>query len=210
MSIRIYYHAYTNIVNRIVWSFVWRKFSSVGNGEWWDEMKYGTSVKACGCPRGTPSSSAKIRSPFKTLYFYCFIFYVFFLERLYICFQFSFILFAVINGWITSWLFWRWHTPFIICQEYYFLLLSFNEYSLFLELRLAFVFCLDFCSDLVISLYQGVFRPLVYVGFHQKSYFKKVWMVLEKRKKFMPIVVQMGACLDRGLDFCMSCLMSFW
>jgi hypothetical protein len=28
-----------------------------------------------------PSSSAKIRSPFKTLYFYCFMYYVFFLER---------------------------------------------------------------------------------------------------------------------------------
>jgi hypothetical protein len=25
-----------------------------------------------------------------------------------------------------------------------------------------------FCSDLVISLYQGVFWPLVHVGFHQK------------------------------------------
>jgi hypothetical protein len=38
-----------------------------------------------------------------------------------------------------------------------FSLLSFNECSLFLELRLAFVFGLDFCSDLVISLNQGVF-----------------------------------------------------
>jgi hypothetical protein len=55
-----------------------------------------------------------------------------------------------------------------------FSLLSFNECPLFLELRLAFVFRLDFCSDLVLSLHQGVFRPLVYVGIHQKSYFKKV------------------------------------
>jgi hypothetical protein len=55
-----------------------------------------------------------------------------------------------------------------------FSLLSFNECSLFLELRLAFVFRLDFCSDLVLSLYQGVFGPLIYVGIHQKSYFKKV------------------------------------
>jgi hypothetical protein len=38
-----------------------------------------------------------------------------------------------------------------------FLLLSFNECSLFLELRLAFFFHLDFCSDLVLSLHQGVF-----------------------------------------------------
>jgi hypothetical protein len=30
---------------RIVWSFVWRKFSSVGRGEWWDEMKYGQKLK---------------------------------------------------------------------------------------------------------------------------------------------------------------------
>jgi hypothetical protein len=66
-----------------------------------------------------------------------------------------------------------------------FSLLSFNECSLFLELRLAFVFCLDFCSDIVLSLHQGVFGPLVYVGIHQKSCFKKVRMVLEKRKSSM-------------------------
>jgi hypothetical protein len=62
------------------------------------------------------------------------------------------------------------HLPRTLC----FSLLSFNECSLFLELRLAFVFCLDFCSDLLISLHQGVFGPLVYVGIHQKSCFKKV------------------------------------
>jgi hypothetical protein len=135
-----------------------------------------------GMPRGTPSSSAKIRSPFKTLYFYCFVFYAF-LEKM--------------------------HSIFHLPRTLYFSLLSFNECSLFLELHLAFVFCLDFCSDLVISLHEGVFRPLVYVGFHQKSCFKKVWMVLEKGKKIMPKVVQKGACLDYGLDFCMSCLMSF-
>jgi hypothetical protein len=73
------------------------------------------------------------------------------------------------------------HLPRTLC----FLLLSFNECSLFLELRLAFVFCLDFCSYLVISLHQGVFGPLVYVGIHQKSSFKKVRMVLKKRKSFM-------------------------
>jgi hypothetical protein len=66
-----------------------------------------------------------------------------------------------------------------------FSLLSFNKYSLFLELCLAVLFCLDFCSDLVLSLHQDVFGPLVYVGIHQKSCFKKVRMVLEKRKSFM-------------------------
>jgi hypothetical protein len=66
-----------------------------------------------------------------------------------------------------------------------FSLLSFNECSLFVELRLAFIFHLDFCSDLILSLHQGVFGPLVYVGIHQKSCFKKVQMLLEKRKSFM-------------------------
>jgi uncharacterized membrane protein len=34
-------------------------------------------------------------------------------------------------------------------------------------------------------LHQGVFWPLVHVGIYQKSCFKKVRMVLEKRKSFM-------------------------
>jgi hypothetical protein len=73
---------------------------------------------------------------------------------------------------------------FSLPRTLWFSLFSFNECSLFLEQRLVFVFRLDFCSALVISLHQGVFRPLVYVGFHQKSCLKKVWMVLEKRKSF--------------------------
>jgi hypothetical protein len=76
------------------------------------------------------------------------------------------------------------HSVFHLPRTLYFSLLSFNECSLFLELHLAFIFLLDFCSDLVIYLHQDIFRPLVYVGFHQKSCHKKVWMVLEKRKNF--------------------------
>jgi hypothetical protein len=73
-----------------------------------------------------------------------------------------------------------------ICQEYsVFSLLPFNECSLLLELYLAFIFHLDFYLDLVLSLHQGVFGHLVYVAIHQKSCFKKVRMVLEKRKSFM-------------------------
>jgi hypothetical protein len=74
---------------------------------------------------------------------------------------------------------------FHLPRTFHFSLLSFNECSLFLEPRLAFTFCLDFCSDHVLSLHQGVFGPLVYVVIHQKSCFKKVRMVLEKRKSFM-------------------------
>jgi hypothetical protein len=44
-----------------------------------------------------------------------------------------------------------------ICQEHsVFHSYRFNECSLFLELSLAFDFCLDLCSDLVIYLHQGV------------------------------------------------------
>jgi hypothetical protein len=74
---------------------------------------------------------------------------------------------------------------FHLPRTLHFSLLSFNECSLFLLLRLAFIFCLDFYSNLVISLHQGVFLPLVHVGFHQKSWVKKVRMVLKKRKSFM-------------------------
>jgi hypothetical protein len=72
---------------------------------------------------------------------------------------------------------------FSFAKHTIFSLLSFNECSLFLELRLAFIFCLDFCSDLVISLHQVVFRPLVYVGFHQKSCLKKGLNGVGKEKK---------------------------
>jgi hypothetical protein len=50
-------------------------------------------------PRHPFFTNKNIMSSFKTVYFYCFICCVFFLERLYFCFQFSFILFATINGW---------------------------------------------------------------------------------------------------------------
>jgi hypothetical protein len=130
--------------------------------------------RSLGMPPGTPSSSAKIRSPFNTLYFYCFMHYAFFLERFYFCFQFCFVLFAAINGWTPTNLFWRRHAPFFIARNTLFFTLIVQRVFSFLALRLAFVFCLEFCLDLVISLHRGVFRPMVYVGFYQKSCFKKV------------------------------------
>jgi hypothetical protein len=107
-----------------------------------------------------------------TLYFCCFIFYAFFLERLYFCFQFYFVLFAAINGLTPTNLFWRRHTSFFIAKNILFFTLIVQR--VFSFSRIAFIFCLDLCSDLVISLHQGIFRPLVFVGFHQKSCLKKV------------------------------------
>jgi hypothetical protein len=85
-------------------------------------------------------------------------------------FQFSLVLFAAINGW-TPTNFSGEVALLFICQEHsVFHSYRFNECSLFLELRLAFDFCLDLCSDLFISFHQGVFLPLVHIGFHQKSW----------------------------------------
>jgi hypothetical protein len=70
-----------------------------------------------GMPRGTSSSSTNIRSSFKTLYFYCLVYYAFFLEHLYFCFQFSFVLFDTINGWTSTFFFWKRHTPFFITMN---------------------------------------------------------------------------------------------
>jgi hypothetical protein len=105
------------LLMRIVWSFVWRKFSSVGKGEWCDEMKYEQKLKlgdAHVIPRNIQEVQAlklgdapwhpffinkNIRSSFKTLYFYCFICYVFFLKRLYFLLS-VFFSFVFCNKWL--------------------------------------------------------------------------------------------------------------
>jgi hypothetical protein len=75
---------------------------------------------------------------------------------------------------ITSCWFGGIHTSFFICQENsIFHSYRFNECSLFLLLHLAFNFHLDLCSDLVISFHQGVFLPLVFIGFHQRGVYKR-------------------------------------
>jgi hypothetical protein len=152
-------------------------------------------------PRGTPSSSAKIRSPFKTLYFYCFIFYAFFLECLYFCFQFSFVLFVAINVWTPTNFFWRRHTSFFIAKNT--LVFTLIIHRLFSFSSTAFSFHFFALIFVQILLYLCM---KVYLDHWSISVFLKRVV----SKSFMTIVVQMGACLDLGLYFCMSCLMSFW
>jgi hypothetical protein len=94
-------------------------------------------------------------------------------------------LFAAINGWTPTKFFWRRCTHFSFAKNTPFFTLIVPRVFSFSRTAFSFLFCLDFCSDLVLSSHQGVFRPLVYVGIHQNSCFKKVRMVLEKRKSFM-------------------------
>ena len=95
----IYYFDALTFLMKIVRSFVWRKFSSVGREGWYEEMKNEQKLKLgdshvtprriqevqaskLGDAQGIPFFINKnIRSSFKTLYFYCFIWYVLFLER---------------------------------------------------------------------------------------------------------------------------------
>jgi hypothetical protein len=128
-----------------------------------------TSVKAWGFPRGTPFLHwQKLGHLLKHYIFIASCTMRFSWSVSCFCFHFSFVLFAAINVWITSWFGGR-HTSLSICLEHYvFHSYRFNECSLFLLPRLAFIFCLDFCSDLAISLHQGVFLPLIFIGFHQK------------------------------------------
>jgi hypothetical protein len=44
-------------------------------------------------------------------------------------------------------------------------------------------FCREFCSYIVISLYQGSFIPLVYIGFHLKRVVSKRLNGVGKEKK---------------------------
>jgi hypothetical protein len=84
--------------------------------------------------------------------------YAFFLERqLFLVFSFFLVLFAAINGWTPTNSFWRSCIASHLPRTLRFSLLSFNESSLFLLLRLAFIISLDFCSDLAIYFHQGVF-----------------------------------------------------
>jgi hypothetical protein len=95
--------------------------------------------------------------------------YAFFLERQLLLFS-VFFCFVCWNKWLDHIMFLLEEmNSFFICQEHsVFHSYRFNECSLFLLLRLVFDFRLDLCSDLVISFHQGVFLPLIYIGFHQK------------------------------------------
>jgi hypothetical protein len=170
-----------------------------------------TSVKVWGCPEAPPSSSAKIRSPFKTLYFYCFMHYVVFLERQLFLFL-VFFCFVCCNKWLDHIMFLLEEmNSLFICQEHS----SFHSYRspgvlLFPLLLLVFVFaliCVQIFLYLFIKVYFCLWSLLVFIkrGVYKK--FKWCW----KREKALckKKVVQEGACVDCGLGFFMSCLMSF-
>jgi hypothetical protein len=171
----------------------------------------GTSVKAWVCPRGTPSSSAKIRPPFKTLYFYCFMHYAFFLERqLFLLLVFFY--FRCCNKCLD-------HIMFLERDLLHFL---FAKNTLFFTLIVQWVFSFSATAFIFHFSTRFLFRSCyIFVSrciwtsslcwYSSKELFQKGLNGVGKQKKFHAKKwYKKGACLDCGLDFCMSCLMSFW
>jgi hypothetical protein len=104
------------LLMRIVWSFVWRKFSSVGKGEWCDEIKNGQQLKLgdahvtprniqevqaskLGDAQGTLSSSTKISGHLSRHYIYIASYTMCCSWSVFI-FVFSFILLFFYNIWL--------------------------------------------------------------------------------------------------------------
>jgi hypothetical protein len=78
-----------------------------------------------------------------------------------------------------------------ICQEHSgFHSYRFTGCSSFSATAFGFHFRLDLCSDLVISFHQGVFLPLVFIGFHQRGVYKKFEWCWKREKALCKKVVQ--------------------
>jgi hypothetical protein len=121
-----------------------------------------------------PFFIGKNQVTFQDTIFLLLVYYAFFLERLYFCFQFFFCFFAAINGWTPTNLFWRRHTPVFIAKNTLVFTLIVQRVFSFLELRLAFIFRLDFFQILLylyIKVYLDHWSMLVFI---LKSGYKKV------------------------------------
>jgi hypothetical protein len=118
--------------------------------------------------------------------------YEFFLERLYFCFQFSFVLFATINGWTPTNLFWRRCTSFSFAKNTLFFTLIVQRVFSFSRTAFSFRFlpwflfrsCFIFASSCIwttglcwFSLKELFQKGLNGVGkekkFHAKQWYKK-------------------------------------
>jgi hypothetical protein len=120
-------------------------------------------------------------------------------------------LFAAINGLITSCCFGGRWTPFFIAKNT--LVFTFIVQQVFSFSATAFSFCF-LPWFLFRSCYIFVSRCILTSGpcwFSSKELFQKGSNGVGKEKRFhAKKVVQKGACVDCGLGFYMSCLMSFW
>jgi hypothetical protein len=137
--------------------------------------------------------------------------YAFLLKHLYFSFKFCFLLFAAINGWTPTNFFWRRFTSFFIAKNTLVFNLIVQRVFSFSTTAFRFHFLPWF---LFRSCYIFASRCILTSDpcwFSSKKLFQKGLNGVGKEKKiYAKSGTKKGACLDCGLDFCMSCLMSFW
>jgi hypothetical protein len=162
-------------------------------------------------PEAPPSSSAKTRSPFKTLYFYCFMHYAFFLERQLFLLS-VFFCFVCCNKWLDHIMLFleERNFTFHLPRTLRFSLLSFQRVFSFsrtpFSLHFFALIFVQILFYLCIKVYLDLWYMLIFLKRVSSKRFEWCW---KREKVSCKKVVQKGACLDWGLDFCMSCLMSF-
>jgi hypothetical protein len=126
-------------------------------------------------------------------------------------FQFCLVFFAAINGWTPTNFFWRSCLTFYLPRTLRFSLYSFPRMFSFSRTAFSFRFSPWFVFR---SCYIFTLRCIFSFGlywFSSKELFIKSSNGVGKEKKFY--AKKSGtrrACVDCGLGFCMSCLMSFW
>jgi hypothetical protein len=139
-------YAYTNVANRFVFSFIWKKFSSVGIGEWWDELKNGQKLKlgdahaspqeiskkykrqSLGMPPRHPFFIGKNQVTFQdTIFLLLYALCVFLRASVVFSFQFCLVLFSEINGCTPTNFFWRSCLAFYLPRTLRFSLYSFQR-----------------------------------------------------------------------------------
>jgi hypothetical protein len=115
------------------------KSSSLGMSMSPQEISKRYKRQSLGMPKVTPSSSTKTSGHLSRHYIFvasyamCCSWSVFIF-----CFQFYFVLFAVINGWTPTYFFWRRHTPFSLPRTLVFTLIILRVFSF---ATTAFSFC---------------------------------------------------------------------
>ena len=122
----------------------------------------GTSINAWGCPRHPLLHQQNIRSFLNTLYFYCFICYVLFLEHLYLVF--SLFCFVCCNKWLDPIIhvLENTHSVLIAWNTLVFTLIVPRVFQFF-QYCVQLLFPLLFCSEHVSFLYFHMFSSLYFV-----------------------------------------------
>ena len=123
-------------------------------------------------------------------------------------FQFCLVVFSAINGWTPTNSFWRscfaFHLPrtlrFQSFHRVFFFFQNCVQLSIFAQISIQILLYL------CIKVYFDLWSMLVFIKRVVSKRFEWCW---KREKALCKKVVQEGACVDCGLGFYMSCLMSF-